>query len=132
MNLISDENFEKWKEQRNIEGDVLFSTKNSYIGLCFRSRPGAFYLTDKELVHWSYSPRDCAMAAFEKEVKITIPIDNISIIRIEKLPFLWRMISLGAKWVVKVETSNLTKEIILYEKPDLFSGAINKLGLQCV
>ena len=132
MNLISDQDFELWKGERNLAENVLFGTKTSYIGLRLRSRPGAFYLTEKELVHWSYSPKDCELAILEKEIKIVIPIKEVSSIHIEKLPILWRIAFIGAKWVVKIKSSRETEAIILYEQPDHFAKAANDLGLVCV
>jgi hypothetical protein len=67
MDFIKPKNFHKWKLKRGLSDDVLFGTAQSYYGKNLRSRLGAFYLTEDELVHWSYDSKDESAAIFEKK-----------------------------------------------------------------
>ncbi|WP_156035161.1 hypothetical protein [Microbulbifer sp. HZ11] len=117
MKLMGKEKFRQWKEERNIPENVSFGTSRAYYGLCFRSRPGALYIDRESIVHWSYGPSDCSAAMFEKEIKISIPLESVKSVKVEKLSFWWKLAFMGAKWVVKIETDSDLQEVVLYEDP---------------
>ncbi len=116
MGGMKPNNFTAWRKSRGLADEIPFGTDRSYYGKCLRSRLGALFLTNDELVHWSYDPKDAQYAIFEKEIKISIPLETIKHIKVKELSLFWRIMFMNPKAYIKITTKNNEHhEIILYE-----------------
>ena len=132
LELITDKNFKKWSNSRELPSEVKYSTRRSYIGLRLKSRPGVLFVTPEEVIHWTYDSKYCALAMFEDEIVVRIGIKDIDGFEITKMNIFWRIAFMGAKWLVRIRAGHKGENIIFYENPDEFVRVLKGLNIECV
>ncbi|MBI1335219.1 MAG: hypothetical protein GC165_20330 [Armatimonadetes bacterium] len=80
--VITDKKWKKFCEAKSLPvDDAKFVLDTCYLGLTLRSRPGTLIVTEKELIHYSYSFTDTIFAIFEPSEKVTIPFADIAYVK---------------------------------------------------
>lgn len=132
MNVITDIAFMTWCEKHGYDLDsAYFYAQTCYMGRTIRSRPGALFLFQNELIHHSYGWKDTWWAVFEPSVQVRLPVETISEIKRSQLSVIWSTMFMTPESAFTVTTTDARVDwLMLYRGGAEFERAWERLAAE--
>ncbi|TLD70265.1 hypothetical protein FEM03_13855 [Phragmitibacter flavus] len=110
--------------------EASFALETCYYGAGWRTRPGTLLLTDKELIHHSYSWRDTHYAMFEPSLRVTIPMIDVAHVAPLRLKFGWRLLHGNPQSCFRMFMQDGTHhDLLLQRSGEEFRSSLSSRGI---